>query len=89
VLLASLSEKEFVETAVFVRKRWPLARILIVRLEEWWIDDALYDERVVPDINPLSLLLAIERLAMKVSTEDTCPNSKPYNFAESKGGGRD
>jgi hypothetical protein len=86
VFLDSLSEREFVETAHFIRRRWPLARILIVRLEEWWIDDTLYDERVVPGINPLSLLLAIERLAMNVSSEDVFPNRKPYNFAESKRG---
>jgi hypothetical protein len=86
VFLSTLSEPEFVEAAHFIRRRWPLARILIVRSEEWWIDDALYDERVIPAANPFSLLLAIERLAMNGSSEDTCPNRKSCNFAGSKRG---
>jgi hypothetical protein len=63
VLHQTLSQEELVEAAHLIRRRWPAARILIVRPEEWWIDDALYDYRVVPDANPEMLLTAVERLA--------------------------
>jgi hypothetical protein len=46
VLLPTLSEAELIEAAHLVRRRWPATRILIVRTEEWWIDDTLYDDRV-------------------------------------------
>jgi hypothetical protein len=62
VLHQSLSHDELVEVAHFIRRRWPVAKILIVRPEEWWIDDALYDDRVVPGANPELLLSAVERL---------------------------
>jgi len=62
VLHQTLSQKELLEAAHFIRRRWPAARIPIVRPEEWWIDDALYDDRVVPDANPELLLSAVERL---------------------------
>jgi hypothetical protein len=35
----------------------------MIRAEEWWIDDALYDDRVVPDANPELLLHAVEHLS--------------------------
>jgi hypothetical protein len=63
VLHQTLSEKELIEASHFVRRRWPLARILIVRPEQWWIEDALYDDRVVPGADPETLLAAVERLA--------------------------
>lgn len=62
VLHQTLSQKELIQAAHFIRRRWPAARIVIVRPEEWWIDDALYDDRVVPDANPELLLFAVERL---------------------------
>jgi hypothetical protein len=62
VLHQSLSSDELIEAAHFIRRRWPAARILIVRSEEWWIEDALYDDRVVPGAKPELLLSAIERL---------------------------
>jgi hypothetical protein len=63
VLHQTLPEKELIEAAHFIRRRWPRARIVMVRAEEWWIDDALYDDRVVPDATPELLLSAVERLA--------------------------
>lgn len=62
VLHHSLSLDELNDAAQFIRRRWPAARILLIRPEEWWIDDALYDERLVPDSNPELLLSAVERL---------------------------
>jgi hypothetical protein len=63
VLLPTLLEAELMGAAHLIRRRWPAARILIVRTEEWWIDDALYDDRVTPSPNPELLLTAVERLA--------------------------
>jgi hypothetical protein len=63
VLHQTLSEKELIEVAHFIRRRWPAARIVMVRAEEWWIDDALYDDRVLPDANPDVLVSAVEQLA--------------------------
>ena len=63
VLHQTLSQEELIEAAHLIRRRWPSARIIIVRREEWWIDDALYDDRVVPDANPELLLALVERLA--------------------------
>ena len=62
VLHQTQSQEERIEAAHFIRRRWPATRILIARPEEWWIDDALYDDRVVPDANPELLLSAVERL---------------------------
>jgi hypothetical protein len=66
VLQEALSQEELLQVAHFIRRRWPAARILIIRQEEWWLDDALYDDRVVPDANPELLLSAVERLASLV-----------------------
>jgi hypothetical protein len=63
VLYHSLSQNEMRESAHFIRRRWPEARILIVRSETPCIDDALYDDRVVPGVNPEVLLAVIDRLA--------------------------
>jgi hypothetical protein len=63
VLHQTLSETELIEIADFIRRRRPAARILIIRQEEWWLSDAHYDDRVVPDSNPKLLLSAVWRLA--------------------------
>ena len=41
---------------VLVRHRWPSARILVVRDDVQFLEDALYDHRVMPGINPEALL---------------------------------
>jgi hypothetical protein len=66
VFQEALSQKELLQVAHFIRSRWPAARILIIRQEQWWLDDALYDDRVVPDANPELLLSAAKRLARLV-----------------------
>jgi hypothetical protein len=63
VLYHSLSQNEMRESAHFIRRRWPEARILIMRSETPCMDDALYDDRVVPGINPEILLAVVDRLA--------------------------
>ena len=63
VLYHSLSQEEMRESAHFIRRRWPEARILLVRSEVPCMDDALYDDRVVPGVNPEVLLAVVDRLA--------------------------
>jgi hypothetical protein len=63
VLHPTLSHSELIEVAHFIRRRWPRARIIMIRTEEWWIEDALYDDRVVPGVNPELLLATVDRVA--------------------------
>jgi DNA-binding NtrC family response regulator len=62
VLQEALSQNELLEVTHFIRRRWPTAGIVIVRQEEWWLVDALYDERVMPGAAAELLVSAIERL---------------------------
>jgi hypothetical protein len=63
VLYYSLSQDEMRESAHFIRRRWPKTRILIMHAETPRMDDALYDDRVVPGVNPDVLLAVVDRLA--------------------------
>jgi DNA-binding response OmpR family regulator len=62
VLLSTLSRKDLQESAHFVRRRWPSAKILVIRADAQSLDDALYDDRVAPGVNPEVLLAAIHCL---------------------------
>ena len=62
VLLSTLSRKDLHESAYFVRRRWPSARILVIRADAQSLDDALYDDRVAPGVHPEVLLAAIQCL---------------------------
>jgi hypothetical protein len=63
ILHNTLSPVELEDASRFIRRRWPHVRILVLRKGEGFLDDALYDERVVPTATPEILLAAIERLA--------------------------
>jgi hypothetical protein len=63
VLHHSLSPGELVDAAHFIRQRWPEARVLIIRDDAQCIDDAMYDDRLAPGVNPERLLGAITRLS--------------------------
>jgi hypothetical protein len=63
VLHPTLSHGELSEVAHFVRRRWPAAKIVIIRAEEWWLEDALYDDRVLPGAIPELLLAIVVRFA--------------------------
>lgn len=63
ILHESLSNIELDEVSRFIRRRWPHARILIIRAGEGFLEDALYDERLLPATTTGDLLAAIERLA--------------------------
>jgi hypothetical protein len=59
VLQSTLSRSDLQESASLVRRRWPSARILVVRDNAQFLEDALYDHRVLPGINPEALLSVI------------------------------
>lgn len=61
VLQATLSREELHEIARIIRSRWPKAKILIIRDEDWGIEDALYDDRVKPGTDPEVLLEMVQR----------------------------
>ncbi len=63
ILHSTLSSFELDDACRFIRQRWPHAKILVLRGGEGFLDDPLYDERVVPTVAPEALLAAIERLA--------------------------
>jgi hypothetical protein len=62
LLYPALQLNELARCAQAVRWRWPAARILVLRAEEPHIDDALYDERLEPDLSPELLLTSIARI---------------------------
>jgi hypothetical protein len=63
ILHNTLSLFELDDASRFIRRRWPHARILVLRRGEGFLDDALYDDRLAPTVVPEVLLTAIERLA--------------------------
>jgi hypothetical protein len=63
VLQSTLSRSDLQDSAFLVRRRWPSARILILRDDVQFLEDALYDHRVMPGINPEVLLSVIRSLA--------------------------
>lgn len=63
VLHNTLSDGELEETSQLIRRRWPKARILVIRYGEGFLDDALYDEQVTPSVAVEKLHAAIDRLA--------------------------
>lgn len=62
LLQVTLSPHDLQEAARLIRQRWPKAQILLIRREAWCIEDALYDDRVEPGINPERLLSTIRRV---------------------------
>jgi hypothetical protein len=63
ILDNTLSEFELEDASLFIRQRWPLAKILLIRSGGGSLDCALYDDCVAPITAPEFLLSTIERLA--------------------------
>jgi hypothetical protein len=63
ILHDTLSSFELEDASRFIRRRWPHARILVLRRGEGFLDDALYDDRLAPTVVPEVLRAAIERFA--------------------------
>jgi hypothetical protein len=49
-----------------IRHRWPRARILVLREGEDFLDDALYDDRLVPPTCPGVVLSTIQHLLRRL-----------------------
>jgi hypothetical protein len=62
ILHSTLSLFELDDASRFIRQRWPHTRILVVRNGEGFLDEALYDVRVVSNVDREVLLATIERL---------------------------
>jgi hypothetical protein len=62
ILHCTLSPLELEDASRLIRRQWPSARILIIRADTEFLDDALYDDRVLPAVASQVLLPTIERL---------------------------
>jgi hypothetical protein len=50
ILHNTLAGRELRDACRFIRRQWPKAKILVIRAGQDFLEDALYDERVVPDV---------------------------------------
>ena len=66
VLNCSLSKYELEEVGRLARRRWPKAKILVIRDGEDFMEDALYDDRIFSSRNPDSFIASIERMVANV-----------------------
>lgn len=66
VLLPALSLSELDDVSRFIRQRWAEVRILVVREGENFLDDALYDDRMLPGENVNALLARFFQLARQI-----------------------
>ena len=62
VLGEALSKEKLIEAARVIRRRWPQANILAVAAKPLDIDDALYDERILPGHSAKVLVAEVLRL---------------------------
>jgi hypothetical protein len=62
VLHCTLSPFELERASATIRRRWAHARILVIRLDEDFLDDALYDQRIVPPVAQAELRATIKLL---------------------------
>jgi hypothetical protein len=63
ILHNSLSAGELRSCAIYTRRHWPNARILLIHEGVEILDDPMYDERMLPDSSAETLLAMIEWLA--------------------------
>jgi hypothetical protein len=62
VLGEALSQATLIEVASLTRRRWPQAQILAVSGKPLEIDDALYDDRILPGYGAKVLAAEVLRL---------------------------
>jgi hypothetical protein len=65
ILHCTLSPLELEDASRFIRRQWPSTRILVIRAGSEFLDDAPYDDRVLPAVASQVLLPTIERLTGK------------------------
>lgn len=62
ILHDTFSASEIEDFCHLIRRRWPHAGIVFVHRGESFLEEALYDDRVVPNVAPEVLLSTIQRL---------------------------
>jgi hypothetical protein len=62
VIGEALSKKKLIETARLIRRRWRQANIVIVSAKPLDIEDALYDDRILPGYSAKVLVAEVLRL---------------------------
>ena len=62
VLHQTLVSRDLADTCRFLRRRWPQAKILVIRGGEDFLEDALYDDRVNPPVVWEILIAKIKQL---------------------------
>jgi len=62
VLHQTLVSRDLEDACRFIRHRWPKARILVIRGGEDFLEDALYDDRVIPPVVWEILIAKIKQL---------------------------
>lgn len=62
ILHDTLPPFELGETAGLIRHRWPQARILVIRGDGDFLEDTLYDARVIPPVARETLITTIKQL---------------------------
>jgi hypothetical protein len=62
ILHATLDPFELEEVCRLIRRRWPWARILVIRDDEDYPEDALFDHRLHPPVDPDVLLCTVLRM---------------------------
>ena len=62
ILHETVSSFELEAACQLIRRQWPQAKILVVHRGEGFLDDALYDDRLLPPVALEDLLTTIERL---------------------------
>jgi hypothetical protein len=62
VIGEALSKKKLTETARLIRRRWRQANIVIVSAKPLDIEDALYDDRILPGYSAKVLVAEVLRL---------------------------
>jgi len=62
VIGETLSKEKLIEMARLIRRRWPQAHILAVSGKPLDVDDALYDDRILPGYDAKVLVAEVLRL---------------------------
>jgi hypothetical protein len=65
VLHRSLSPQQLRNFTAYIRRRWPCAKILLMKPKDERADYAMYDERITSAVSPKIFLAAIERLGAR------------------------
>ena len=65
--------------AAYIRRRWPYAKILLIRRKGENTDYCIYDERIAPGVSPKTFLTAIERLGACARRARRPIANSPYN----------